>query len=138
MKNIRDFIKELVGDLDLSHNKIVELMLEGNGSEAEENITKEVIPTIVPFESCTTISEIYQELDIELLKLPKVDERALKMLKHRHQAFRERKLTLDEIGKEWGVTRERVRQIVDPLMKVNIQIQSELPILNEAVELFME
>jgi DNA-directed RNA polymerase sigma subunit (sigma70/sigma32) len=138
MKNIRDFIEELVGDLNLSHSKIVELMLEASGSEVQENIAREEISKIIPFETCTTFSEIYKELDIELLKLPKVDERALKMLKHRHQAFRERKLTLDEIGKEWGITRERVRQIVDPLMKVNIQIQSELSILNEAVELFME
>ena len=138
MKNIRDFIEELVGNLNLPYNKIVELMLEANGSEAQEKRAQEEIPKIIPFGSCTTFSEIYEELDIELLKLPKVDERALKMLKHRHQAFTEQKLTLDEIGKEWGVTRERVRQIVDPLMKVNIQIQSELPILKEAVELFME
>jgi DNA-directed RNA polymerase sigma subunit (sigma70/sigma32) len=138
MKNIRDFIKELVGDLNLSHNKIVELMLEGNGNEAEENITKEVIPTIVPFESCTTISEIYLELDIELLKLPKFDERALKMLKHRHQAFGEPGKTLDEIGKEWGITRERVRQIVDPLMEVSIRLEREFPALMEALDLFME
>jgi DNA-directed RNA polymerase sigma subunit (sigma70/sigma32) len=138
IKNIRDFIEELVGDLNLSHNKIIELMLETNGIEVQDNLAQEGISTIIPFDSCTTFSEIYEELDIELLKLPKVDERALKMLKCRHQAFREPKLTLDEIGKEWGVTRERVRQIVDPLMKINIQLPSELPILNEAVELFME
>ena len=138
MKNIRDFIGELVGDLNLSHNKIVELMLETNGSEVHENLAQDEISTIIPFESCTTFSEIYEELDIELLKLPKVDERALKMLKHRHQAFGEPGKTLDEIGREWGITRERVRQIVDPLMEVSIPLEREFPALKEALDLFME
>jgi len=138
MKYIRDFIEELVGLLNFSHDDIVALMLEANGVEAEENITNEVISVVVPFESCTTFSEIYEELDIELLKLPKIDERALKMLKHRHQAFGEPGKTLDEIGKEWGITRERVRQIVDPLMEVSIPLEREFPALKEALDLFME
>lgn len=138
MKYIRDFIEELVGLLNFSHDDIVALMLEANGVGAEENITNEVISAVVPFESCTTFSEIYEELDIELLKLPKIDERALKMLKHRHQAFGEPGKTLDEIGKEWGITRERVRQIVDPLMEVSIPLEREFPALKEALDLFME
>ncbi len=138
MKNIRDFIEELVGDLNLSHNKMVELMLDTNGIEDQENFTQEEISKIIPFESCTNFSEIYKELDIELLKLPKIDERALKMLKHRHQAFGEPGKTLDEIGREWGITRERVRQIVDPLMEVSIPLERAFPALKEALDLFME
>ena len=137
MKHIRDFIKELVGNLNLSHNKIVELMLEANGSESED-FTTELFQVNVPFETCANFSEIYEELDIELLKLPKIDERALKMLKHRHQAFGEPGKTLDEIGKEWGITRERVRQIVEPLMEVSIPLEREFPALKEALDLFME
>lgn len=137
MKNIRDFIEELVGKLNLTHNKIIELICEANGSEIEE-VTTELVQTNVPFESSTNFSEIYAELDIELLKLPKIDETALKMLKHRHQAFGEPGKTLDEIGKEWGITRERVRQIVNPLMEVSIPLEREFPALKEALDLFME
>jgi hypothetical protein len=60
------------------------------------------------------------------------------MLKHRHQAFGEPGLTLDDIGKKWGLTRERVRQIVDPLMRISIQIENEVPLLLKAVEIFEE
>jgi DNA-directed RNA polymerase sigma subunit (sigma70/sigma32) len=58
MKNIRDFIEELVGNLNLPYNKIVELMLEANGGEAQEKRAQEEIPKIIPFGSCTTFSEI--------------------------------------------------------------------------------
>jgi len=98
----------------------------------------ETAETKVPFEGCTTFSELFEELDRELLKLPKVDGRALAMMKHRHQAFGEPGLTLDDIGKEWGVTRERVRQIVDPLMKARIHLENEVPMLLKAVEIFEE
>jgi hypothetical protein len=81
---------------------------------------------------------LLEKLDEELLKLPRMDQRSLAMLKHRHYAFAEPGLTLDELGKEWGLTRERVRQIVDPLMNVSLQIESEVPILLRAVEIFEE
>ena len=35
-----------------------------------------------------------------------------------------------------GVTRERVRQIVDQLMKIRLEIESEVPLLLKAVEIF--
>ena len=136
MKWIRKFIEDLIGSFNLSYDDIVELMLDSNESEPDSNDNMEGIEAEVPFESCTTFSELYEELDQELLKLPKVDERAIAMLKHRHQAFREPGLTLDDIGKEWGVTRERVRQIVNPLMKVRLEIESDIPVLLKAVEIF--
>jgi len=138
MKWVRKFIEDLIGSFNLSYDDIVELMLDSNGREPDSNDNVEGIEAEVPFEKCTTFSELYKELDLELLKLPKVDERAIAMLKHRHQAFREPGLTLDDIGKEWGVTRERVRQIVEPLMKVRLEIENEIPLLLKAVEIFEE
>jgi predicted transcriptional regulator len=111
-------------------------MLDANELESYDKEEEE--ETDAPFQSCATFSELFEELDRELLKLPKVDERAIAMLKHRHQAFGEPGLTLDEIGKEWGLTRERVRQIVEPLMRVSIQIENEVPLLLKAVEIFEE
>lgn len=35
-----------------------------------------------------------------------------------------------------GLTRERVRQIVDPLMRVKIELDGDIPLLVKAVELF--
>lgn len=138
MKNVREFIQDLIGSFNLSYDDIVELMLDANERELDSVDMEEEAETEIPFESCTTFSELFEELDRELLKLPKVDERAIAMLKHRHQAFGEPGLTLDDIGKEWGVTRERVRQIVDPLMKVRIQLEHEVPLLLKAVEVFEE
>jgi hypothetical protein len=132
----RKFIQDLVGSFNLSYDDIVELMLgEHVGKFAPFEDAKEIQP-VVAFQNCATFSELFEELDRELLKLPKIDERALAMLKHRHHAFGEPGATLDEIGKEWGVTRERVRQIVDPLMEVRIEVEPQVPILLRAVELF--
>jgi DNA-directed RNA polymerase sigma subunit (sigma70/sigma32) len=138
MKNVREFIQDLIGSLNLSYDDIVELMLDANERELDLVDIKEQAETEVPFEGCTTFSELFDELDRELRKLPKVDDRAISMLKHRHQAFGEPGLTLDDIGKKWGVTRERVRQIVDPLMKASIQLENEVPLLLKAVEIFEE
>jgi RNA polymerase sigma factor (sigma-70 family) len=136
MKNVREFIQDLIGSFNLSYDDIVELMLDANEIETDDKEEEEV--TAAPFEACTKFSELFEELDQELLKLPKVDERAIAMLKHRHQAFGEPGLTLDDIGKKWGLTRERVRQIVDPLMRISIQIENEVPLLLKAVEIFEE
>jgi DNA-directed RNA polymerase sigma subunit (sigma70/sigma32) len=136
MKNVREFIQDLIGSFNLSYDDIVELMLDANEIETDDKEEEE--ETAAPFDGCTTFSELFEELDQELLKLPKVDERAIAMLKHRHQAFGEPGLTLDDIGKKWGLTRERVRQIVDPLMRISIQIENEVPLLLKAVEIFEE
>jgi DNA-directed RNA polymerase sigma subunit (sigma70/sigma32) len=138
MKHVREFIQDLIGSFNLSYDDIVELMLDANESEIDSVDIEEEVAIEFPFESCTSFSELFKELDRELLKLPKVDDRAISMLKHRHHAFGEPGLTLDDIGKEWGLTRERVRQIVDPLMKVKIELDGEIPLLVKAVELFEE
>ena len=136
MRNIREFIEELVGSLHLSYDAIIELMLGTKEQIAPSSEIGEVSAKVLPFEKCENFSELLQELESVLLKLPKVDQRAIGMLKHRHQAFAEPLRTLDELGKEWGVTRERVRQIVDPLMEVSIPVGFEIPLLVKAVELF--
>ena len=136
MRNIREFIEELVGSLHLSYDAIIELMLGTKEQIAPSSEIGEVSAKDLPFEKCENFSELLQELESELLKLPKVDQRAIGMLKHRHQAFAEPLRTLDELGKEWGVSRERVRQIVDPLMEVSIPVGFEIPLLVKAVELF--
>lgn len=136
MSYIRKFVQEYIGSFNLSYDDIVELILDANESELESSELEEKLEPDRAFENCVTFSDLFEEIDRELLKLPRVDDRAISMLKQRHQAFGEPDSTLDEIGKEWGVTRERVRQIVDPLMKVQIRIQSEPPILVRAVELY--
>jgi len=138
MKHVREFINDLIGSFNLSYDEIVELMLDANENEFDSAEDDSEVTLQEPFESCNTFSELYEELDRELLKLKKVDERALAMLKHRHWAFVEPVKTLDEIGKQWGLTRERVRQIVNPLMNIRLQTDREVPLLVKAVELFEE
>ena len=136
MKYIREFIENLVGTSALTYEEIVKIMLGANIEMNEVSEGREDSNETTLFETCKNFYELYEEIDRELLKLPQVDERALAMLKNRHQAFGEPGLTLDEIGKTWGVTRERVRQIVDPLMSVTLPTSSEILILVKAVELF--
>ena len=136
MRYVREFIHDLIGSFNLSYDDIIELMLDANDGNNEPTEYVEEVGIEGPFESCKSFSELFAELDIELLKLQKVDDRALAMLKNRHYAFGEPGLTLDQIGKKWNLTRERVRQIVEPLMNVRIEVDSEVPILLEAVEIF--
>jgi hypothetical protein len=136
MKYIREFIEDLVGVSALTYDDIVKIMLGSNTQNDSVSEDRKVSNSSAPLKICANFDELYEELDRELLKLPKVDQRALAILKHRHQAFDEPGLTLDEIGRTWGVTRERVRQIVDPLMDVKLSIESAIPILTRAVELF--
>lgn len=138
MKKIRESIDELIGSHNLSYEDIVALILEDRDQELNTEEKEVKVETQNDFETCATFSELLEKLDEELLKLPRMDQRSLAMLKHRHYAFAEPGLTLDELGKEWGLTRERVRQIVDPLMNVSLQIESEVPILLRAVEIFEE
>jgi hypothetical protein len=138
MKHVREFIEEMIEKKNFSYQEIMGLIFEPSETVASFGNTEQVTEIKAPFSNCATFSELFVELDQELLKLPKVDERALAMLKHRHQAFSEPGRSLDEIGKEWRVTRERVRQIVDPLMAVSIQVQGDIPILSRAVEIFEE
>lgn len=136
MSYIRKFVQEYIGSFNLSYDDIVGLILDASEREIESSELEEKPEPDRAFENCATFSDLFEEIDRELLKLPRVDDRAISMLKQRHQAFGEPDSTLDEIGKEWGVSRERVRQIVDPLMKVQIRIESEPPLLVRAVELY--
>jgi len=136
MKYIREFIEDLVGTSALTYDEIVKMMMGADIHMSENSEANEISREAAPFENCANFNELYEELDRELLKIPKTDERAIAMLKHRHQAFLEPGLTLDEIGKKWGVTRERVRQIIDPLMSLTLPVTSEIPILVKAVQLF--
>ena len=59
------------------------------------------------------VSEATQARDLlELVaELPGLGERAVAILEMRHGLTGEEPMTLDEIGKQFGVTRERIRQI---------------------------
>lgn len=136
MKFIREYIENLVGTCELTYDEIVKMMLGANVQMTENSEDIQISVESAPFETCKNFDELYEELDRELLKLPKIDDRSIAILKHRHRAFGEPGLTLDEIGKRWSVTRERVRQIVEPLMNLKLPILIEIPILARAVDLF--
>jgi DNA-directed RNA polymerase sigma subunit (sigma70/sigma32) len=136
MRSIREFIQELIESLNLSYDEISQILF-GQKIDTLPVISKaHIVDDEISFKHCNTFAELSSTLERKLLSLPKVDERALAMLKRRHQAFKEYGSSLDEIGKDWGVTRERVRQIVDPLMNVNIHLDYEIPSLVKAIELF--
>jgi DNA-directed RNA polymerase specialized sigma subunit len=110
-----------------------------NHSHHDYSICDESISSaqLNPFENCDDLDSFYSILESEILKLPKVDQRTLSMLKHRNIIFPGPGKTLDQIGQEWGLTRERVRQIVDKFSDLKIENVLSIPVINRAVSLLL-
>ncbi|MFX4288313.1 sigma factor-like helix-turn-helix DNA-binding protein [Janibacter sp. G349] len=71
-------------------------------------------PGLDPIEQC--IDRVYDEADVQdlleyLVALQGLSTRAVTVLQLRHGLTGQPPMTLDEIGKRFGVTRERIRQI---------------------------
>ena len=69
-----------------------------------------------------------EEFDTLLKLIDAIDERDAKVLRLRFGLEGKEPLTLKQIGKEVGLTRERVRQIeVDALKKLQAQLKDDRP-----------
>lgn len=103
-------------------------------------------PDNLSFSVCRTIDDLYLKLEEIIENLPQfqhlpfheADELAIQVLKARHPAFCQDPKTLSELGKLWGVTRERIRQIEIKFKDLKIPIKSDVPILDELVELMLK
>ncbi len=132
---VHKFIENFVEDQDFDYQRIEKLITK-HESMTHINLTqKEILPDFFKLINAKTLTELLQFIDEEFLSLPKVNDRKLTMFKHRSAVFGQEILTLDEIGKECGVTRERVRQITDFMSKVVFPVEPPITILEIAVSL---
>lgn len=97
-----------------------------------------------PYPDSIDMAENIEELLIAILEsfdsFLKIDKRNLAVLHGRNQAFLRKPRTLDEIGAEFSVTRERIRQIeskyanleIDPAKKDNALLKKVIEILESS------
>ena len=128
LETLRNFISKM-GNSDDKYN------LSDQDYSIYEDI--ESSAQLNPFENCEDLESFYTILESEILTLPKVDQRTLSMLKQRNIIFPGPGKTLDQIGQEWGLTRERVRQIVDQFSDIKIENVLSIPVINRAVNLLL-
>ena len=83
-----------------------------------------------------SISHLQSVLEVFYLDYKKVDQRSLEMWKLRSSVFCEVPLTLNEIGIQFGITREGVRQIVKRISGMRIEGLPSLPLLSELTNVY--
>lgn len=116
--------KEIADKLDMTVEKVVNvkminrdpISLETPVGEEEDTPLGEFIsdPNVVTPDDYTNIEMLEQKLDEALSSLTDREEKVLRM---RYGLFDGRTHTLEEVGKEFNVTRERIRQIENKALK---------------------
>lgn len=116
--------KEIADRLDMTVEKVVNvkminrdpISLETPVGEEEDTPLGEFIsdPNVVTPDDYTNIEMLEQKLDEALSSLTDREEKVLRM---RYGLFDGRTHTLEEVGKEFNVTRERIRQIENKALK---------------------
>lgn len=84
----------------------------------------------------SSISHLQSVLEVFYLDYKKVDQRSFEMWKLRSSVFCEVPLTLNEIGIQFGITREGVRQIVKRIAGMRIEGLPRLPLLSELTNVY--
>lgn len=116
--------KEIADRLDMTVEKVVNvkminrdpISLETPVGEEEDTPLGEFIsdPNVVTPDDYTNIEMLEKKLDEALSSLTDREEKVLRM---RYGLFDGRTHTLEEVGKEFNVTRERIRQIENKALK---------------------
>lgn len=97
--------------LDELYRVFSTLEVEGSSSSISTLEDLENIPYVGPIDSATNFEEVVSGIYFGFDEIMTIDARANAILHGRFPLFTEELRTLDEIGVEWGVTRERIRQI---------------------------
>jgi RNA polymerase primary sigma factor len=100
----------------------------GSGEDGEAPMLSEMLSDE---RSLPPDEQVLQDDDLTTigLLLNAIDDREAKILRLRYGLDGQEPLTLKEIGKEIGLTRERVRQIeIDALRKLNTRLTSDRPL----------
>ena len=138
MESIRRHILYFIQFLGLSYDEILAQYVINVAPQTGEIPSNDLGGALgISFEELESVDQIVHRIEEFLLQLPNFDERALDVLKKRNEAFGSKIHTLDEIGKAWGITRERVRQIASKQSDLRIPIGKTPPVLEKAVQLLV-
>jgi hypothetical protein len=84
---------------------------EGPAGAIEAYIEVEEEPYVDPIDEATNFHELIEGIYEAFNEYRPIDDRTRSILESRVDAFKTNSRSLEEIGQEWGVTRERIRQI---------------------------
>lgn len=140
---LRRVFENLPGPSNLSN---IEVDIDLNQVSSNASSSKAMQYEFQQFDHCGNLADLFSRLENFIEGLPEFqhfpfhesDERSIQVLKGRHPAFCERLKTLDEIGKIWGVTRERIRQIELKQKDLRIEELSKVPIMKEIDKLLTQ
>jgi hypothetical protein len=120
------------------HRVFTSLETEGEGSSVSTLSDLEDLPYFGALDEATNFEELVSGIYFILDASFPIDDRGNAILRARLPLFLEEPKTLDELGAEWGVTRERIRQIEVKYTSLEIQNveagSTVVPLLVECLE----
>jgi hypothetical protein len=117
--------------------RVIENSLKEFGLQLARTYSEKEI-ALIKFNECESIAELLDQL-LSFLRMVVHSERNVDIFHARSILFQDTPPTLDKIGSEFDVTRERIRQIVKKIHVILLQFnEHEVRILHEACELALE
>lgn len=133
---IEDFIKNLVFLGNLEYLTIEKMLLEGNSLTPLQ--PNKVFEPLLMIQIDANLAEVLEFIEMKFRRNPKIDDRTLTILKGRLPIFANVPKTLDSIAKDWGVTRERIRQITVRWGNLKLKEPLQIDCLKIAVDCLSE
>lgn len=130
---IEEFIENLVLAGGVDYPALESMLLSSDISVLETNSDSN--PLLSQVMNASTVGDLVSLLELVLQTSPKFDYRIFGILKERLPIFTSTPRTLEAIAKDWGVTRERIRQITAKWANFTYPVQSEISALSNAVAL---
>lgn len=106
--------------LDELYRVFSTLEVEGLSSSISTLADLENVPYVGPIDNATNFEEIVSGIYFGFDEIIPIDARSNAILHGRFPLFTDELRTLDEIGLEWGVTRERIRQIENKYAAISL------------------
>jgi len=101
--------------------------------QSDDVALNEEVDVATRFLGIDNFEQLFAAINEILVNNFKFDKRSLAIITNRHGAFRSSGKTLEELGKELGITRERVRQI-ESSKRFKIELPYQLPLLSDALQ----
>jgi len=126
-----------MGGLNSKDIRVIENSLKEFGLQLARTYSEKEI-ALIKFNECESIAELLDQL-LRFLRMVVHSERNVDIFHARSILFQDTPPTLDKIGSEFDVTRERIRQIVKKIDVILLQFnEHDVRILHDACELALE
>jgi hypothetical protein len=121
--------------LDELYRVFSTLEVEGPSSSVATLEELETTPYFGRINEATNFEELVLGIYFAFHEIHPINDRTSAILNGRHQLFADQMRTLDEIGAEWGVTRERIRQIEVKYASITLSSESKNSVLPALVDI---